>query len=124
VSPSILIVDDHYQLRGFVRRVLEGAGYSVLESATGKEAMVQVQSSQIDLVITDIVMPDMEGLELIKVLNNARPDLRVIAVSGAFEGRFLRLAELLGVKATLQKPFNAKTLLETVRSIDDSKAGK
>lgn len=79
--------------------------------------MAKVRSSEIDLVITDIVMPDMEGLELIGLLKKSRPDLNIIAVSGAFEGQFLSAAKLLGAKATLAKPFAARALLEAVRSI-------
>jgi DNA-binding NarL/FixJ family response regulator len=62
-------------------------------------------------------MPDGEGLELIGALRMANPKLKVIAISGAFEGQFLKAAELLGAKATIQKPFEVDTLLAVVRKV-------
>lgn len=78
---SILIVDDEPQVRKSIRHVLEAADHTVLEAAKGNEAMQQVRSSHIDLVITDIVMPDMEGLELIRELKKSKAHLKVIAMS-------------------------------------------
>jgi CheY-like chemotaxis protein len=113
---SILIVDDQSQIRGFARQILERAGYTVREAANGRQAMDEALSAHIDLVVTDICMPDMDGIELIRKLKSSYPQMGIIAISGAFQGRFLKVADLLGVKAVLQKPFTSDALLDAVRS--------
>ena len=72
---------------------------------------------EFDLVIMDLVMPDVEGLETIDIIRKERPQLKTIAMSGRFGGQFLPVAELLGAKATLAKPIRPDELLETVRRV-------
>ncbi|MEW5980188.1 MAG: response regulator [Acidobacteriota bacterium] len=113
---SILVVEDEQQVRAFARKVLEKAGYTVIEACSGKEAVSLVGTVHLDLVLTDLVMPDFEGLELIRRLRESNPDLKLVAMSGAFEGQFLKIAKLLGVKATLHKPFVPGALIAAVQS--------
>jgi CheY-like chemotaxis protein len=82
-----MVVDDDKAIRTLVCRSLEQTGYNVLEAWTGKQALELQRTNQNDLVTTDLVMPDGEGLELIGALPMANPKLKVIAISGAFEGR-------------------------------------
>jgi CheY-like chemotaxis protein len=113
---SILIVDDDVHVRTFARRTLEKAGYSVCEARNGRDAIYQAaRSGQIDLFITDICMPETDGAELIRKLRRFNVNTAIIAISGAFEGELLNVADLLGVKAVLQKPFTTEELLEAVR---------
>jgi CheY-like chemotaxis protein len=110
----ILVVDDEREIRRFLRKVLTDASYKVLEAANGREAVRQVETSSIDLVIMDLAMPEQEGIETIQILRRVRPQLKVIAVSGAFAGLLLSVAEPLGAFASLAKPIQPDELLAAV----------
>ncbi|MCU1237338.1 MAG: multi-sensor hybrid histidine kinase [Candidatus Solibacter sp.] len=111
---TILVIDDDAKVRGLLQLVLSGAGYRVLVAADGKAGMEALESQAVDLVITDLVMPEQEGLETVTLLHAQRPKLPVIAISGAFGGSFLKAAGLLGASATLAKPIAPDELLRTV----------
>jgi CheY-like chemotaxis protein len=114
----ILLADDNEKLRRSITHILEEAGYSVVGVASGTEALrLLTLSTEFDLLITDLVMPDMEGLELITRLRNSHPKLGIVAISGTFDGKFLPVARLLGVKETLEKPFKRAELLKAVESV-------
>src|SRR5258706_14946884 len=119
----ILLADHNEQLRYGLATILEEAGYSVVEADTGKEALRTIDSSSTEfcLLITDLVMPDMEGLELITLLTKSHPKLPIVAISGTFEGQFLPAAKVLGAKKTLQKPFRRSALLAAVESALETK---
>ena len=114
VIARILIVDDEDAVRGMIRALLSGAGHYVVEAANGKEAVEKLKTEQIDLMITDLVMPEREGIETILEVHRARPNLGIIAVSGAFGGQFLRAARLFGARATLAKPIDPDVLLAEI----------
>ena len=114
---TILVGYDYPAIRGFLGRVLSGAGYRVLEAKDGKEAVQHVNTSEIDLMITDLIMPKQEGLETIKILHRRRPGLKIIAISGKFGGQFLSVAKDFGAQATLTKPVLPDQLLEAVRQV-------
>jgi hypothetical protein len=115
---TILIVDDEESVLKLLRTVLTHAGYVVIEAANGRQALEKLaQSPRVDLMITDIVMPEQEGLEMLRSLRRERPDLKVIAISGAFGGEYLEAAELLGAKASLQKPIDQRELLQTIHDV-------
>jgi CheY-like chemotaxis protein len=86
-----------------------------LAAPNGLGAVESVREHAIALVITDLIMPEMEGLETIRHLREAYPVLPIIAVSGAFGGQFLKHALTFGVQAAIHKPFSAAQLLEAVR---------
>jgi len=113
----ILVADDETTVRGFLREVLTEDGYEVVEAADGKEAIDQARAGVVDLVITDLVMPEQEGLETIQALRKDVPGARIIAISGAFRGQFLKAAQLLGANAVLSKPINPELLLATVAEV-------
>ncbi len=110
----VLVVDDDPGVRDVIRSMLEASGYSVLLAENGKEAMRLLKSERADLILTDLVMPEQEGIETIKALRREYPDLKVIAMSGAFGGDYLRIAAYLGAHATLAKPIQMETLLRLV----------
>jgi CheY-like chemotaxis protein len=122
--PTILVVDDEPNIRQFLRSALEGAGYEVSEAANGKEAMAQIRRMTFDLAIIDLVMPEQDGLETLRILKREFPVLRTIVISGFFAGseldRHFRMAELLGARACLAKPLSVQIVLETVRMILDA----
>lgn len=110
----IIVADDEPSVRGFLRSILETVGYEVYEAAHGGEVLRLVRTNSIDLVITDLVMPEVEGIETIRALNAEFPSVGIIAISGAFEGEFLRVARRLGASAVLAKPFGKDKLLKAV----------
>jgi CheY-like chemotaxis protein len=114
---SILVVEDDATVRGLIKRILMARGFSVHDVADGRVALDVALTGAFDLVITDLVMPEVEGLETIRLLKRERPSLEILAVSGAYGGAFLHAAELLGARATLAKPFDADTLLAAVERI-------
>ena len=119
-APSILVIDDDAQLRGFLREVLDQAGYRVYEAANGNEGSEQYARHDPDLVLTDIVMPEKEGMELIMELRRDHPTLPIIAMSGGnagFSGSYLTVASKLGADAALAKPFTASHLLAAIEQL-------
>lgn len=113
---KILIIDDQEPIRGLLRAILEGVGYEVSEAVNGREGLALCQERPVDLVITDIVMPEMNGLDLILELTRESLSVKVIAMSGE-QGTddHLHAAKLLGARETLHKPFDLEHLLDAVR---------
>ena len=117
LGARILVVDDEADVRRFLRLVLEDGGYEVIEAADGKQALRQVREAPMDLVITDLVMPEQEGIETIQALQREVPGVAIIAISGAFGGHFLEVAQMMGANAVLSKPVGAELLLTTVTAV-------
>lgn len=118
--PSILVVDDEDQIRQLIRTTFEEAGYRVTEASNGKEALAQYRLSPANIVITDILMPDQDGLECITTLRRESPNVKIIAITGGSDMigvlGFLDVAKMLGAHCTLQKPFEMKALLDAAES--------
>ena len=110
----ILVVEDQDYLRKLTERMLKQGGHDVLAVGSGKEAVGVCKETTVDLVITDLAMPDMDGIELIRSLRNSHPDLPILAMSGTFTGHFLKIATTLGAVGTLEKPFRQGDLLAMV----------
>jgi CheY-like chemotaxis protein len=89
----------------------------VIEAADGKQALQQVRAEHMDLVITDLVMPEQEGIETIQALRRDLPDVGIIAMSGAFGGQFLKIAKLMGAAVVLNKTVSAELLLAKVAEV-------
>lgn len=113
---SILVVDDDDSVRRVLRRILESAGYEVRDAPNGRLAMLEFNRRPADLLITDIFMPEQEGIETIGAVRRDHPGLKVIAISGMAGDHYLRMAKLMGARATLQKPLRLVKVLETVRT--------
>ena len=113
---TILIIDDDDLIRVLLRSALEEAGYEVTEAANGRQGLELYRHRPTDLVITDIVMPEMNGLDMLLALTREFLDAKVIAISGAGEEKnALDVAKLLGARQTFQKPFSLPHLLGAVR---------
>lgn len=113
--PRILIVDDDKSIRCILREILEHAGYEVDEARNGQEGLQHYRARPSDLVITDILMPEKNGLETIKELRHDFPYVKIIAMFGS--PRFRETIQQLGVQPTLQKPFSLHELLEVVQAV-------
>ena len=119
----ILLIDDESAVRALIKEALSEAGYVVLEAANGKEGLECYRNSRTDLVITDLIMPEKEGIETIMELCHDFPDVKIIAISGGskFDSQSnLRMAQMLGAKNVLAKPFNIADLVEVVREVLDT----
>lgn len=118
----ILIVDDDAGVRQVLKSMLVVAGYTVALANNGREAMERLGRERFDLIITDLVMPEQEGIETIKLLRRDYPEVKIIAISGAFGGDYLRIAGFLGAHRTIAKPVRMETVIRTVEealSADD-----
>jgi len=117
-KPVVMIVDDDHGIRKLVSILLSSEGYEVMEAANGKIAQSLIRERPADLVITDIVMPDKEGIEVIQILKKESPKSRIIAISGAaLGGQYLKVAKTLGADAVLQRPFKNTEFMDLVRQV-------
>ena len=113
---TILVIDDEEMMRVLLRSTLKGAGYEVVEAANGRQGLELYRRRPTDLVITDILMPEMNGLDMILELTRYFLDAKVIAISGkGGEKNVLDVAKLLGARRTFHKPFSMLELLDAVR---------
>jgi two-component system, response regulator, stage 0 sporulation protein F len=114
--PTILIIDDEETIRDLLRSALEAARYAVTEAANGRQGLDLYRHRPADLVITDILMPEMNGLDMLLELTREFLHAKVIAISGAGgKDHVLDVAKLLGARQTFQKPFEMPRLLGAVR---------
>ncbi len=114
----ILIIDDNAEVLDTYCKILESAGYEVVVVTNGNEGIRTFKEEPLDLVITDIVMPEKGGLETIMELRRDFPGVRIIAISGGdfLEPKdYLEMAKQFGAMRTLTKPIEKKELLETVQ---------
>jgi CheY-like chemotaxis protein len=115
----ILVIDDDTQMRQMLRQTLERAGYEVVEAQDGEEGMKLYRQSPTDLIITDIIMPEKEGVETIIELKRDFPDVKIIAISGGSRGvaaqNCLSYVSCLGVSDVFSKPFEREELLEAIQ---------
>jgi YesN/AraC family two-component response regulator len=117
---SILIIDDDAQILKMLRQILEREKYHVTEASNGKQGLRLYRENPADLVITDIIMPEKEGIEIIIELKRDYPDVKIIAISGG--GRinpddYLDIAKKLGANRIFAKPVERKELLHAVREL-------
>jgi len=115
--PTVLLIDDEAMIRNVMRAQLESVKLEVTEACDGREGVARYRKQRFDLVITDIIMPDQEGIATIRDIRSIDPNAKIVAMSGGgrrhnFE--FLDYTQKLGAMASLQKPFTRQQLLETV----------
>ena len=117
---KLLVIEDDTQFREFMKEALTSKGYEVILASGGVEGLLCISEHSPDLVITDIVMPEMEGVEVLMELKSKHKDLPVIAMSSYNMGNadsYLRIALTLGASAVLSKPFH---IVELVTEIENS----
>lgn len=116
----ILVVDDDAEIRDTLKKFLGRVGYDVEVAGDGKIANQRLAEGDFDLMITDIVMPNQDGVENIMQARKNHPDMRVIAMSGGGYVQtktYLKVAESLGADAVFQKPFRSQEMLAKIREL-------
>jgi CheY-like chemotaxis protein len=115
---SLLITDDDESFRWLVSRLLRGEGYELREAETGEHAIREMLLNPAQVLVTDIVMPDQDGLETIRKAHRLFPNLKIIAMSGVVRGQeYLELALAFGAKAAVHKHLVAEQLPRIVRGM-------
>lgn len=115
----ILVIDDEELIRETIRMRLEQSGHEVFEAGNGAEGLRRLEEIDVDLVVTDIIMPEQEGIETIRLIRERDPKIGIIAISGGGRTRnfgFLDFAKKLGANGALPKPFTGTQLLAVVES--------
>lgn len=113
---KILVVDDQELSRDLICQVLTSAGYAVRAASDGLNAIRQMEEARFDVVLTDVSLPQMDGLELLTQIRDRWPDSRVVVHSGLLTWRVARLARAEGAYACLSKSHNTAQLLNTIAS--------
>lgn len=116
---KILVIDDNMVVRNTIVQILESEGYEVISAEDGRRGLYAFRSEHPDLVVTDIIMPEKEGIETIRDIRGEVPDAKIIAISGG--GRigntdFLKIARQLGASDVVAKPLDPDHFLDVVRS--------
>ena len=117
---SILLVDDDDLFRGMLSEALTGEGFYVREASEGCQGIKRYEEQSADIVITDLVMPEKEGLEMIVEIKRLNPGVRIIAISGGGRGssqNYLKLAKAFGAQIVLAKPFSHREILEAISQV-------
>jgi CheY-like chemotaxis protein len=117
---TILVIDDDQEVRDFLVAVLERAGHEVTTAGNGRDGVAMFREHAVQVVITDIIMPEKDGIETILDLRREHPDLKVIAISGG--GRttpenYLHSARLLGADRAMRKPFKNEEILRAIEEL-------
>ena len=130
---DVLIIDDEEDIRDALRRVLERAGYRVRAAGDGADGLTQMQQRAADIIITDIIMPELNGVETIAAMRERFPGARIIAISGGGNydasdyqpnaittSAYLAAANKAGAHTILTKPFDSADLLKAVSDLTQS----
>ncbi|HEV2676251.1 MAG TPA: response regulator [Aliidongia sp.] len=114
----VLIIDDDPTVRSLVGGIVEAMGHSIVEARDGRAGVATFSRGDIDLVVTDIVMPEQEGIETIGAIRRLNRAVPILAISGSATvggaGDYLRAAAALGASATLQKPFRPEHFSDAI----------
>jgi YesN/AraC family two-component response regulator len=117
---EILVVDDEPMIREGLKMALELEGHKAITASDGKEAIRFVDQQKLDLIITDIIMPESDGIEVICNVKERKPDIKILAISGG--GRIsakdhLKIAKQLGATGVLTKPFSTAELITEINRL-------
>jgi CheY-like chemotaxis protein len=116
----ILVIDDEKEMRDLLRWMLEREGYQVVTASDGKEGLHLYRENPADLIITDLIMPEMEGIETILALKQDFPGVKIIAMSGGGHvgpDPYLKIAEGVGAIRVFAKPFLREEILNAVQEL-------
>lgn len=117
---NILVIDDDKLMCLALGKILVSAGYNVVQASDGEEGLKLYRTQHFDLVITDLIMPDKEGIQIIRELRKENSQIRIIAMSAGGRGGatdYLKWARLMGAKQCLSKPIRREDLLAAVQAV-------
>ena len=117
---KILIIDDEPHILLMLKKMLEKSGFEVDLAANGNEGISLFKKSKAELVITDIIMPEKEGLETIREMRRIKPDLKIIAMSGGGKvsaENYLEIAKIFGASKVISKPFTKQEMISAVNEL-------
>lgn len=124
MTHTILVVDDHEDAREGLSDLLQEEGFHVLQATNGVEAMNSLDLHAVDLLVTDILMPEMDGIELVRAVRKTHPEVQFVLVSGGgklqSKSDFDYLStgkDITGVEHVLRKPFQPRELIELVNQL-------
>jgi CheY-like chemotaxis protein len=120
MAASILVVDDDAPFRAATCRALRAAGHAVEEAPDGVQALRIIKADTPDILITDVIMPDGDGIGLVTAVKQAFPQVKIMVISGRGSMgnlNLLSLAKTLGADATLHKPLSSEDLLEKIAAM-------
>ena len=120
MSNKILIIDDDELVRSMMANFLKKNGYAVAQASNGNEGIEIAKKNIPDIVITDMLMPEKEGIETIVDLKKYNTDIKIIAISSGGKTKnmsFLDIAKNVGAQATIEKPFKPQDLIETIKEV-------
>ena len=121
VTRRIILVDDNDLVRGVLRAMLDQGGFHVSEAHDGARALRALNAGPFDAILTDLVMPDCDGIELLRKVRRSFPTIRVLAMSGASAAPlYLQAARALGASGVLAKPIDQDVLLAAVNGLFDN----
>lgn len=121
--PGVLLVEDDKELREMLKMSLLRSGFTVMEAENGKDAIAHFKPLVTDLVVTDLIMPEEDGLKVVIKLRELKPSIRIIAISGGGKvgpGSYLNLAKALGADAIFPKPFSINDLISKIENLLDN----
>ncbi len=117
---TILVIDDDPIMRETISDILSLQGYKVILASSGVQAMLHLQNVSVNLIITDVIMPDKDGIEVIMVATKEYPQVKILAISGGgyiSADNYLKMASSLGAHSTLVKPFDIDDLVGKVNNL-------
>jgi DNA-binding response OmpR family regulator len=120
--PGVLLVEDDKELREMLKLALVRRNFTVQEAENGKAAITHFKPSITDIVVTDLIMPEEDGLKVVIKLREIKPSLKIIAISGGGKvgpGSYLNLAKALGADAIYSKPFSINDLIAKIEQLLD-----
>jgi DNA-binding response OmpR family regulator len=115
---KVLVIDDNADLCANLRAGLEIEGYEVLTASNGEQGLKQLARQKVDAVVTDLFMPDKDGIETIVALRERFPGLGIIAMSGRLGATYLPVAQEIGASTVLNKPFSLAQLIAALRRLE------
>ena len=122
---KILVIDDEPHILLMLKKMLERVGYEIDLAANGNEGLELFKKTPSDLVITDIIMPEKEGLETIRAMKRVSPELKIIAMSGGGKisaDNYLEIAKIFGASKVIEKPFTQQDMVSAVNELLEKKS--
>jgi len=116
-QPNILVVEDDERLRELLARILATAGYTVLTAEHGRDAVKLLASNKVQIILTSLMMPEMDGIELTRFVHQEYPDVKVVIFGSSLDDLLLKVARHLGARASFAMPISPNRLIALVEAI-------